>query len=1382
MRKKGVVWGVLFVLLLCLSMMSGAALAAEDGEDEDVSGEIKDEAFRAWVITNYGGDDGKLSRDEADSVAVINLSEGDLDAIDSLEGIEIFTNLNTLDCHNGHLTSLDVSKNTKLVNLVCSTNQLTELKLNEGDSLAFLFCSANPLATLDISKVTKLNALVNEKKDSVVVYSYNPEDPDGPATKIGYSFEGDETLNIASETKLITNPELSYITVTFVSGGETVGQVSCLPGTCLLPPVVNGEDAVFGGWYLDEGFENRFYSALQDDTTTFAVNSTVYAKWYSKSAFEAEFPDEVFRAFLLEQYDCMNAEGIDDGTQDGILTDAEKALVWDLYINPEIMQNITDLTGIKEFPNLAELTCAGSFGSLTSLDVSGIKSLQFLNCDDNALAALKLDGCDNLFRLTCTGNFIEKLDVTPCKALNDLVNDPIAAFYANLDDFENPYTTVDFSYVIEDEEYPLSTPYIFVDSQTRIISNPELPYVTVTFVDGEDEVGSAITLEGCYVERPEDPVSGDKIFLGWFADLEDDEPVQFASIWECTTFSEDTTLYAKWLVPQPGVGVEIATKFKDPALRRFVEQFDLTGEGWLSKDEIALVTEFAIYDEVDWEEIKDFSGIEIFTAVKVLNLNTQAAEEMDFSVFPDLEVLMTPGGLKSLDISKNPKLTELSIRDGAMEKVDLSDYPNLTSLAISGEEIKTIILGDKPNLVGLAIYSTGIESLDVSGLTAVTGLDLYDNRLKSLDVSKLTQLTSMDCSGNQLTVLNVANNTNLYSLGCARNKLTSIDISKLPGLYSFECQGNSITKLVVKDNPFLVTALKSGGKEELDYSRTGKFTYTLYEYAINLISDSEEGYFITRARLGVDTATEIEPVVTEDDLSDVEKQLRTMFPDQEFRNTVMGCLDSPVEGYDSGDGIITEEELSRIGDVQEIYLGNVTDFTGITYLTGLTSLTIESSDYVKNLETEPAISLDLSKNTLLQSLIIARYHLATLDLRKNTELTALNLCDSYVESLNISGLDNLAMLDLRGNLIEMIDLCDTPILSGLYETVEPQMMSEFRWQEARYFMTMFFGNEEDESYLFVVESTVVVTPNSPETCTVSFVTNGVGSIESQTVSFGTRITEPEPLSKKDFVFGGWCTDPECTNKFDFARKVGRDINLYARWDTEYKSFADEEGSKVEPYIAGSGETYTVVIKPTGEVDNSYENLQDILWDGESVFYSKKIKHYKGSTVIELSPEFMAEAQVGEHKLTVEFKDGSIEIPVAVQNEQEKPQEGGQPGTGTETPSGTETPKDETPAGTETPKDETPAGTETPKDETPAGTETPKDNTPSGTDTPTESKDNTATDGTQTPGTSQETDSNGKVTSPKTSDNAPLVALIVLAMVAILGIGVVVVRSRAAEKD
>ena len=338
MRKKGVVWGVLLVLMLCLSMMSGAALAAEDDEVEDVSEGIKDEAFRAWVIANFDNDgDGKLSSDEAESVSEIDLSTDDLSMIDSLEGIELFPNLNTLSCYNGHLTSLDVSKNTMLVNLVCSTNQLTELKLNEGDKLAFLFCSANPLATLDISKVTKLNALVNAKKDNVVVYTYNPEDSEGPATKFGYSFEGEnsEVLNIASETKLITDPELSYITITFVSEGETVKEVSCLPGTGLLAPALSREGAVFGGWFLDENFENRFYPVSGDDSTTFATDATVYAKWYTVSAFEAAFPDETFRAIVLDQYDRLNEDGIDDDTQDGILTDEEKALAWDLYIDPE---------------------------------------------------------------------------------------------------------------------------------------------------------------------------------------------------------------------------------------------------------------------------------------------------------------------------------------------------------------------------------------------------------------------------------------------------------------------------------------------------------------------------------------------------------------------------------------------------------------------------------------------------------------------------------------------------------------------------------------------------------------------------------------------------------------------------------------------------------------------------------------------------------------------------------------------------------------------------------------------------------------------------------------------------------------------------------------
>jgi len=64
---------------------------------------------------------------------------------------------------------------------------------------------------------------------------------------------------------------------------------------------------------------------------------------------------------------------------------------------------------------------------------------------------------------------------------------------------------------------------------------------------------------------------------------------------------------------------------------------------------------------------------------------------------------------------------------------------------------------------------------------------------------------------------------------------------------------------------------------------------------------------------------------------------------------------------------------------------------------------------------------------------------------------------------------------------------------------------------------------------------------------VSFESNGGTSINSQTIDYGTNVTEPKAPTKKAHSFLGWYTDEECTSEFDFSTPITSDITLYAKW-------------------------------------------------------------------------------------------------------------------------------------------------------------------------------------------------------------------------------------------
>ena len=107
--------------------------------------------------------DGTVSLDEYNKFQIIRNGGPFLPLqnknITSLAGIEYFTDLETLDCKGNQLTTLDVTKLTKLMFLVCNDNQLTALDVTGLTSLKNLLCSGNQLTALDVTGLTSLTDL-----------------------------------------------------------------------------------------------------------------------------------------------------------------------------------------------------------------------------------------------------------------------------------------------------------------------------------------------------------------------------------------------------------------------------------------------------------------------------------------------------------------------------------------------------------------------------------------------------------------------------------------------------------------------------------------------------------------------------------------------------------------------------------------------------------------------------------------------------------------------------------------------------------------------------------------------------------------------------------------------------------------------------------------------------------------------------------------------------------------------------------------------------------------------------------------------------------------------------------------------------------------------
>lgn len=101
--------------------------------------------FETFCLDNFDTNgDGIVSIGEAISVTSMDISGL---ALKSLDDISNFPNLETLNCSNNELTSIDLSDLTQLHALNCSSNKLVELDLTNNLGITSLDCTNNPSLT-----------------------------------------------------------------------------------------------------------------------------------------------------------------------------------------------------------------------------------------------------------------------------------------------------------------------------------------------------------------------------------------------------------------------------------------------------------------------------------------------------------------------------------------------------------------------------------------------------------------------------------------------------------------------------------------------------------------------------------------------------------------------------------------------------------------------------------------------------------------------------------------------------------------------------------------------------------------------------------------------------------------------------------------------------------------------------------------------------------------------------------------------------------------------------------------------------------------------------------------------------------------------------------
>lgn len=143
-----------FALIIGAFSFNSSFAAAQDVEINETI--FPDAIFREYVKKFDLNNNGKLEKTEIRTVKTIDVSEKN---IKSVQGLEVFTELEEFECVKNKINYLDVSKNTKLKKLNCEWNELTNLDVTKNTSLIELRCGINHLTTIDLKNNKNLRVL-----------------------------------------------------------------------------------------------------------------------------------------------------------------------------------------------------------------------------------------------------------------------------------------------------------------------------------------------------------------------------------------------------------------------------------------------------------------------------------------------------------------------------------------------------------------------------------------------------------------------------------------------------------------------------------------------------------------------------------------------------------------------------------------------------------------------------------------------------------------------------------------------------------------------------------------------------------------------------------------------------------------------------------------------------------------------------------------------------------------------------------------------------------------------------------------------------------------------------------------------------------------------
>ncbi|MBW4358981.1 T9SS type A sorting domain-containing protein [Flavobacterium taihuense] len=645
----------------------------------------------------------------------------------------------------GTLTSLDLSKNSKLKTLDCSDNKIITLDFTSNTLLESLSCGGNKASIIDLSKNT---AITNLSVHNSLMLENIDISTNTKIQTLDISYSNLKTLDVSKNTDL-KNFKASGNILTSLDLSKNIGLTSF---SCEYTKYLNDINLKNGANTLL--IANNLKMKSNVNLTCILVDDITYSNtnWLNSKDAEVDFtenqcvtptytliPDANFEESLI----IKKIDAFKDGK---VLTSRISSIVelnlGDFYTN----LNINDMTGIQDFTNLEVLILPnnGQISNLTSLDVSKNLKLKKLDFYRSQITSLDLSKNTALTTLSCNYNQLTSLDVSKNLALN------------HLECQENQLTTLDLSKNLVLNYLHCSYNQLTTLDVSKNVDLKSLNCNNNRLTELDVSNNTALTTLSCnYNKLTSLDVSKNLTLTEFYC--------YHNMLTSLNLKNGNNTLITN-------VNILLSNNQNLKCIQ--VDDINYSDTNWSSKKDATATfntdcTPYTMIPDINFEQKLIDIGIDTDGKngkVKTASINTQIDLDVRGATISDLSGIEDFTALKILVCS-----------DNLLTQLNLSKNTALITLFCEKNQLTNLDVSKNSNLDYLVCHTNQLTSLDVSSNLALTYLSCGLNQFTDLDVSKNTKLTSLYCSNGIITKLNIknGNNTNITAFIATKNPTLS---------------------------------------------------------------------------------------------------------------------------------------------------------------------------------------------------------------------------------------------------------------------------------------------------------------------------------------------------------------------------------------------------------------------------------------------------------------------------------------------------------------------------------------------------------------------------------------------------------------------------------